>query len=162
MEGRHSARPHDMAEPARSSKSHEQHRVLSIRGKSYCNSACVFCIEKFTGYHPVAPKADETLQLIVEGAGKYNMLFFMNGEPTVHPKLFEYVTFAKEQAYQYFGMSSHFRTFADPYFTLKVLEAGFEFFDISLHAASPAAQAEVNPIEDDGRSLKEALHGLRN
>src|SRR5262249_4511818 len=74
-----------MAEPAREKKHHEQHRVLAIRGKSYCNSACVFCIEKFTTYHPVAPKSDETRQLIVAGAGKYNMLFFMNGEPSVHP-----------------------------------------------------------------------------
>jgi ferredoxin len=151
-----------MAEPVRSTKSHEQHRVLTIRGKSYCNSACVFCIEKFAGYHPVAPKADETRQLILEGAGKYNMLFFMNGEPTVHPKLFEYVALAKQGGFRYFGMSSHFRTFADPYFALKTLEAGFEFFDISLHASSFQAQLEVNPIDDGGRSLKEALHGLRN
>ncbi len=38
-----------MAQPARQTKSHEQHRALTIRGKSYCNSACVFCIEKFSG-----------------------------------------------------------------------------------------------------------------
>jgi len=151
-----------VAEPARDTKSHEQHRVLTIRGKSYCNSACIFCIEKFAGYHPVAPKMDETRALILEGAGKYNMLFFMNGEPSVHPKLFEYVQLAKESGFQYFGMSSHFRAFADPHFALKVLEAGFEFFDISLHASNYQAQLEVNPIDDGGRSLKEALHGLRN
>jgi ferredoxin len=151
-----------MAEPARDKTHHEQHRVLAIRGKSYCNSACVFCVEKFTTYHPVAPKVDETRQLILAGAGKYNMLFFMNGEPSVHPKLFDYVTLAKEQGYRFFGMSSHFRAFADPHFALRVLEAGFEFFDISLHAATFEAQAEVNPIGDVGRSLKEALHGLRN
>jgi ferredoxin len=143
-------------------KHHEQHRALTIRGKSYCNSACVFCVEKFTEYHPVAPKSDETRALIAEGAGKYNMLFFMNGEPSLHPKLFEYVELAKEHGYRYFGMSSHFRAFADPKFALKILEAGFEFFDISLHAATLESQAVVNPINDDGRSLKEALHGLRN
>ncbi len=151
-----------MAPPSARTKSHEQHRVLTIRGKSYCNSACIFCIEKFSGYHPVAPKFDETQQLIAEGAGKYNMLFFMNGEPSVHPRLFEYVTLAKDRGFRYFGMSSHFRTFADPHFALRVLDAGFEFFDISLHASSFATQAEINPIGDEGRSLKEALHGLRN
>lgn len=151
-----------MVEPARNTKSHEQHRALTIRGKSYCNSACIFCIEKFSGYHPVAPKSDETRQLILAGAGRYNMLFFMNGEPSLHPKLFEYVQLAKDNGFKYFGMSSHFRAFADPYFALKILEAGFEFFDISLHASSYEAQLEVNPIGDDGRSLKEALHGLRN
>jgi ferredoxin len=151
-----------MPEPARDTKSHEQHRVLTIRGKSYCNSACVFCVEKFTSYHPVAPKADETRRMILEGSGKYNMLFFMNGEPSLHPKLFEYVSLAREHGFRYFGMSSHFRAFADPYFAKKILDAGFEFFDISLHAATLEAQAEVNPIGDDGRSLKEALHGLRN
>lgn len=151
-----------MAEPPRSTRSHEQHRVLTIRGKSYCNSACIFCIEKFSGYHPVAPKSDETRELIVQGAGKYNMLFFMNGEPSVHPRLFDYVALARGHGFAYFGMSSHFRAFADPHFALKILEAGFEFFDISLHASSFEAQAEVNPIGDAGRSLKEALHGLRN
>jgi ferredoxin len=150
-----------MPEPQRDA-SHEQHKVLTIRGKSYCNSACVFCVEKFTAYHPVAPKADETRSLILEGAGKYNMLFFMNGEPSLHPKLFEYVQLARENGYRYFGMSSHFRAFADPAFARKIIEAGFEFFDISLHAASLAAQEEVNPIDDAGASLKEALHGLRN
>jgi len=150
-----------MPEPQRDA-SHEQHKVLTIRGKSYCNSACVFCVEKFTAYHPVAPKADETRSLILEGAGKYNMLFFMNGEPSLHPKLFDYVELARAQGYRYFGMSSHFRAFADPVFALKILDAGFEFFDISLHAATRDAQDAVNPIDDAGESLKEALHGLRN
>ena len=79
------------------------------------------------------------------------MLFFMNGEPSLHPKLFEYVDArARSNGFRYFGMSSHFRAFADPHFALKVLEAGFEFFDISLHAATLEAQAEVNPIERRG------------
>jgi 2Fe-2S type ferredoxin len=90
------------------------------------------------------------------------MLFFMNGEPSLHPKLFEYVALAKQHGYRYFGMSSHFRAFADPYFARRILEAGFEFFDISLHASTADAQDEVNPIGDGGRSLHEALHGLRN
>jgi len=151
-----------MEPTTKNTRSHEQHRVLAIRGKSFCNSACVFCVEKFTTYHPVAPRLDETRQLIVAGSGKYNMLFFMNGEPSLHPKLFEYVALAKAHGYRYFGMSSHFRAFADPYFALKILDAGFEFFDISLHAATPETQAEVNPVGDAGASLKEALHGLRN
>ena len=151
-----------MAAPAPDTQHHEQHRVLAIRGKSYCNSACVFCVEKFTSYHPVAPKSDETRQLIEAGSGKYNMLFFMNGEPSLHPKLFEYVDLAKQHGYRYFGMSSHFRAFADPYFARRILDAGFEFFDISLHAATFEAQEAVNPIGDAGQSLKEALHGLRN
>ena len=151
-----------MQEPKRDTKQHEQHRVLSIRGKSFCNSACVFCIEKFTVQHPVAPKVDETRSLIEQGAGKYNMLFFMNGEPSLHPKLFEYVELAKSHGYRYFGMSSHFRAFADPHFARKILAAGFEFFDISLHAATLEDQDVVNPIGDEGRSLVEALRGLRN
>src|SRR5580700_7013980 len=129
-----------MEPTASDTKQHEQHRVLTIRGKSFCNSACVFCVEKFTSYHPVAPKSDETRQLILEGSGRYNMLFFMNGEPSLHPKLFEYVDLAKEHGFRYFGMSSHFRAFADPYFALRILNAGFEFFDISLHAATFADQ----------------------
>ncbi len=121
-----SGRP-SMEQLSRDTRSHEQHRVLSIRGKSFCNSACVFCVEKTPEYHPVAPKVDETRRLILAGAGKFNMLFFMNGEPSLHPKLLDYVTLAKSHGYRYFGMSSHFRAFADPHFALKILEAGFEF-----------------------------------
>jgi ferredoxin len=112
-----------MVLPTKDTKHHEQHRALTIRGKSFCDSA---------------------------------------GEPSLHPKLFEYVDLAKEHGFTFFGMSSHFRAFADPAFARKILDAGFEFFDISLHAASLAAQEEVNPIGDEGASLKEALHGLRN
>jgi len=57
-------------------------------------------------------------------------------------------------------MSSHFRTFADPRFALRILRAGFQFFDISLHAADRASQLDVNPIADNGESLFEALKGL--
>jgi ferredoxin len=151
-----------MEAPTRDTAPHEQHRVLAIRGKSFCDSACVFCVEKYTTQHPVSPKADEIRDLIVAGSGRYNMLFFMNGEPSLHPRLFEYVTLAKAHDFRYFGMSSHFRAFADPYFARRILEAGFEFFDISLHAATLEKQAEVNPIGDGGKSLHEALHGLRN
>jgi ferredoxin len=151
-----------MTEAARASKQHEQHRALSIHGKSYCNSACVFCVEKFTTQPTVAPKVDETRTAIIEGRGKYNMLYFMAGEPSLHPKIFEHVELAKANGYRFFGMSSHFRAFADPGFAIRFLEAGFAFFDISLHAATPEGQLAVNPIGDDGRSLTEALHGLRN
>jgi 2Fe-2S type ferredoxin len=98
--------------------------------------------------------------MILDGAGEFDMLFFASGEPTIHPKLFEYVELAKSVGYTSFGMSSHFRTFADPRFALKTLQAGFEFFDISLHAADIAGQLDVNPIGDGGDSLFEALKGL--
>jgi len=152
-----------MEEPTTDRSHHERHRALTIHGKSYCNSACVFCIEKFTGgEQPLAPRKDETRALILEGRGKYNMLYFMAGEPSLHPKIFEHVELAKANGYRHFGMSSHFRAFADPHFANRFILAGFEFFDISLHAATPEAQEVVNPIGDDGRSLAEALHGLRN
>lgn len=139
---------------------HENLRVLNIRGTGACNSECVFCIEKFNPTHRPMPNADATRQMILDAAGKFDMLFFASGEPTIHPKLFEYVELAKSVGFTCFGMSSHFRTFKDPRFTLKILEAGFEYFDIALHAADRAGQLDVNPIADDGESLYEALKGL--
>ena len=139
---------------------HEGLRVLNIRGTGACNSDCVFCVEKFDPAHRTMPKADATRQFILDNAGQFDMLFFASGEPTIHPKLFEYVQLAREVGFTSFGMSSHFRTFADPAFTLQVLQAGFEYFDISLHAADVPGQLAVNPIGDDGASLHEALKGL--
>lgn len=141
---------------------HENLRILNIRGTGACNSDCIFCIEKFNPTHRPMPNADSTRQLILDSAGKFDMLFFASGEPTIHPKLFDYVELAKSVGFKSFGMSSHFRTFADPRFALKTLQAGFEYFDIALHAADAASQLEVNPIEDEGRSLYEALKGLAN
>ncbi len=139
---------------------HEGLRVLNIRGTGACNSDCVFCVEKFDPAHRVMPKADTTRQFILDNAGRFDMLFFASGEPTIHPKLFEYVALASDVGFTSFGMSSHFRTFADPAFALRVLQAGFEYFDISLHAADVDGQLAVNPIGDDGASLDEALKGL--
>jgi ferredoxin len=139
---------------------HENLRVLNIRGTGACNSECAFCIEKFNPTHRPMPTTDATRQLILESAGRFDMLFFASGEPTIHPKLFEHVELAKSVGFTGFGMSSHFRTFADPHFTLKTLQAGFEYFDIALHAADRDSQLAVNPIGDDGESLFEALKGL--
>ncbi len=139
---------------------HENVRVLNVRGTGACNSECVFCIEKFNPTHRPMLNADGTRELILESAGEFDLLFFAAGEPTIHPKLFEYVELAKSVGFTAFGMSSHFRTFSDPRFALKILQAGFEYFDIALHAADLAAQLEVNPIGDGGNSLPEALKGL--
>lgn len=139
---------------------HENLRVLNIRGTGACNSECLFCIEKFNPYHRAMPKTDATRQFILDAAGRFDMLFFASGEPTIHPRLFEHVELAKSVGFTSFGMSSHFRTFADPRFALKTLQAGFAYFDIALHAADPVSQLAINPIGDDGRSLWEALKGL--
>ncbi|MCC6848780.1 MAG: 2Fe-2S iron-sulfur cluster binding domain-containing protein [Deltaproteobacteria bacterium] len=139
---------------------HENLRIMNILGTGACNSDCLFCCEKFNPGNRLMPTTDATRQAILDGAGQFDMLFFASGEPTIHPKLFEHVELAKTVGFSAFGMSSHFRTFADPRFALKVLQAGFEYFDISLHAADPAGQLAVNPIGDDGASLFEALKGL--
>ncbi len=139
---------------------HEGLRVMNILGTGACNSDCLFCCEKFNPSNRLMPSADATRKMILDGAGEFDMLFLASGEPTIHPKLFEYVELAKSVGFTSFGMSSHFRTFADPHFALKTLQAGFEFFDISLHAADIAGQLDVNPIGDDGDSLFEALKGL--
>jgi 2Fe-2S type ferredoxin len=141
---------------------HEGLRVMNILGTGACNSDCLFCCEKFNPSNRLMPSADATRQMILDGAGEFDMLFLASGEPTIHPKLFDYVELAKSVGFTSFGMSSHFRTFADPRFALKTLQAGFEFFDISLHTADAAAQLDVNPIDDGGQSLFEALKGLAN
>lgn len=142
------------------SPGHRQQRVLNLRGTGACNSDCVFCVEKFDPTHRLMQAADATREQILESAGEFDTLFFASGEPTIHPKLFEYAELARSLGYENLGMSSHFRTFADPAFARRTLEAGFRYFDISLHAADLASQLEVNPIGDGGRSLPEALKGL--
>ena len=139
---------------------HEDMRVLNVRGTGACDSDCVFCVEKFNPAHRSMPKVDATRQFILDAAGRFDMLFFASGEPTIHPKLFEHVELARSVGFTCFGMSSHFRNFRDPRFALKILQAGFEYFDISLHAADVETQLEVNPIGDEGRSLHEALKGI--
>lgn len=146
--------------PARPGPGHDHLRVLNIRGTGACNSDCTFCVEKFDPAHRAMPKTDTTREMILNAAGEFDMLFFASGEPTIHPKLLEYVELARGIGFTSFGMSSHFRTFADPQFALSVLRAGFAYFDISLHAADREGQLAVNPIDDGGESLFEALKGI--
>jgi 2Fe-2S type ferredoxin len=139
---------------------HENLRIMTILGTGACNSDCLFCCEKFNPGNRLMPSTDATRKVILDGSGQYDMLFFASGEPTIHPKLFEHVELAKQVGFTRFGMSSHFRTLADPAFALRILQAGFEYFDISLHAADRDGQLAVNPIDDGGASLFEALKGL--
>jgi ferredoxin len=139
---------------------HEGLRVLNILGTSACDSDCVFCCEKFSTGMRAQPNADATCQLILDGAHQFDLLFFANGEPTINPNLLAYVELARSVGFTAFGMSSHFRGMCDPHFSLKILQGGFQYFDISLHAADAASQLAVNPIGDAGASLREALKGL--
>lgn len=139
---------------------HADLRVLNLRGAGACDSDCLFCVEKWAPEHRARPRVDATRKLIESCADRFDLLFFASGEPTIDPKLFEHVASARSAGFTRFGMSSHFRTFADPRKALEVLRAGFQFFDISLHAADADTQLAVNPIDDGGHSLIEALKGL--
>lgn len=105
---------------------------------------------------------EEIVRLIDDGAGRYDLLSVVVGEPTVHPRLFDILEHARRRGYAHLGISSNFRRFAYPAFTARVLEAGVRFFDLSLHAHDRATQAILNPIGDAGASLDQTLAGLRN
>jgi MoaA/NifB/PqqE/SkfB family radical SAM enzyme len=90
------------------------------------------------------------------------MLSLVSGEPTIHPKLFDILAYARKNGYEHLSISSNFRRFSYPAFTVSVLNAGVKYFDLSLNAYDRASQASINPIGDEGVSFDQAIEGLRN
>ena len=140
---------------------HDNLRVLNIRGTGACNSDCVWCVEKFDPTHRT------------DAEGRYDApVHHRRRRPVRHALLrqrraddpSEAVRVRRARPGRSASPASACRRTSARWpiraVTLKILQAGFQYFDISLHAADAESQLAVNPIGDGGASLYEALKGL--
>lgn len=104
-----------------------------VRVNFHCNQACRFC---FVATHlPPAQEAAVEAALAELGA-LGGLLTLSGGEPTLNPRLVEYVRLGKRLGARAVELQTNAIRLADPALTAALVEAGVDGFLVSLHAST--------------------------
>jgi MoaA/NifB/PqqE/SkfB family radical SAM enzyme len=103
-----------------------------VRINFHCNQACRFC---FVSTH--LPKADDAaIERAIEGIATQNgVLVLSGGEPTLNPKLIDYVRFGKHRGAREIELQTNAMRLAENDLAAKLRDAGLDQAFISLHGS---------------------------
>lgn len=105
----------------------------TIRVNFHCNQACEFC---FVSTHLPLP-AEAAVRAAIEEAGQEGAVVVLSGgEPTLNPRLIEYVQLAKARGARSVALQTNAIRLADPELTRSLVEAGVEQAMVSLHGST--------------------------
>ena len=104
-----------------------------IRINFHCNQACRFC---FVSTHLPAPQEAMLREAIVEAAQAGKQVTLTGGEPTLNPRLLDYIRLAKAHSPLLpVALQSNAIRLADPALTDAVIAAGVSWVQVSLHGS---------------------------
>lgn len=104
-----------------------------VRTNFRCNQACRFC---FVSTHLPAPHADAVRAAIVSAAERGARITLSGGEPTLNPKLADYLRLAKRLSSHPVQLQTNAVRLDDPELVRTLVEAGLEEAFVSLHGAT--------------------------
>ncbi|MBL4687528.1 MAG: radical SAM protein [Nannocystaceae bacterium] len=104
-----------------------------IRINFRCNQACRFC---FVSTHLPSASDDRVTDAIVGAASQGAIVVLSGGEPTLNPKLAQWVSLAKQHGAPEVELQSNAIRLADPEHALALADAGVDRAFVSLHAAT--------------------------
>jgi len=108
-----------------------------IRINFQCNQACRFC---FVSTHLPAPEEAAVREAIFRAGREGARIVFSGGEPTLNPKLFDYVRLAKTVTERPIEIQTNAVLLEDAALVEKLVDAGVEQTFVSLHGS----RAEVS------------------
>ena len=111
----------------------------TVRVNFHCNQACDFC---FVSTH-LPPASDAAVRASIERAGSEQaVLVLSGGEPTLNPRLIDYVRLAKNAGVRAIELQTNATRLADEQLTNSLIEAGVEQAMVSLHGST----AEISDL----------------
>jgi MoaA/NifB/PqqE/SkfB family radical SAM enzyme len=106
-----------------------------IRVNFHCNQACRFC---FVSTH-LPPATHEAIVAAIEEIGRERgVLTLSGGEPTLNPRLEEYVRLGKRLGAREIELQTNATRLADGGAAAALVDAGVDTFFVSLHASTAA------------------------
>jgi MoaA/NifB/PqqE/SkfB family radical SAM enzyme len=107
----------------------------TVRVNFHCNQACEFC---FVSTH-LPPASEAAVRRAIETAGNEGASVVLSGgEPTLNPRLIDYVQLAKRSGVRTVELQSNAIRLADPALTRGLAAAGIDRAMISLHGSTAA------------------------
>lgn len=105
----------------------------TIRVNFHCNQACEFC---FVSTH-LPPAGEAAVRTAIETAGRDNAVVVLSGgEPTLNPRLVEYVELAKKSGALAVELQTNAIRLADTALTRALVDAGLAQAMVSLHGST--------------------------
>jgi len=112
----------------------------TVRVNFHCNQACDFC---FVSTH-LPPAGDAQVRAAIEAAGREGaVLVLSGGEPTLNPRLLEYVELARRCGVRAVELQTNAIRLADRALTRALAAAGIDQATVSLHASDAATSDAI-------------------
>jgi len=132
-----------------------------VRVQFQCNQACDFC---FVSTHLPAPDDADVRRAVLEIAHARGVLQLSGGEPTLNPRLVEYVALAKAEGATAVELQTNAVRLSDPALARALEDAGLDVAFVSLHGSrasiSDAVTRAPGTFEKTARGI-DALAGTR-
>jgi MoaA/NifB/PqqE/SkfB family radical SAM enzyme len=107
----------------------------TVRVNFHCNQACEFC---FVSTH-LPPPAEAAVRTAIDDAAREGAVVVLSGgEPTLNPRLIEYVRLAKLRGARAVELQTNAIRLADRALTRALAEAGLDRAMVSLHGSTAA------------------------
>lgn len=111
-----------------------------VRVNFHCNQACDFCFVS----RELPAVEHETIVAEIEDAAKHHaVLDLSGGEPTLNPRLIEYISMAKRLGIEQIEVQSNAINMADATYAQKLADAGLRQAFVSLHGVTGAVSDRV-------------------
>ncbi len=105
----------------------------TIRVNFHCNQACEFC---FVSTH-LPPAAESAIRTAIETAGSENAVVVLSGgEPTLNPRLLDYVRLAKESGARAVELQTNATRLGDGNLARALFDSGLDQAMVSLHGST--------------------------
>ncbi len=112
----------------------------TVRVNFHCNQACHFC---FVSTHLPPPDDADVREAITAIARRGGVLALSGGEPTLNPRLAEYVRLGKREGARSIELQTNAIRLADAALAREVAEAGVSDALVSLHGSTAAISDSV-------------------
>jgi len=106
-----------------------------VRVNFHCNQACRFC---FVSTHLPTAGDDQVRAAIARAGATGRWITLSGGEPTLHPRLVDFVAFARASSPHPVGLQTNAVRLADPARVEALVAAGLSRVQVSLHASDAA------------------------
>ncbi len=99
-----------------------------------CNARCLFCSQSHEQRSFSLDEKQVYKSMLLWAKQKYGMLWFTGWEPLIHPKIIDYIRFAKKVGFEYIRVQTNGISLYKESFVKKLVNAGVTLFKISAHS----------------------------
>ena len=127
-----------------------------VRVNFHCNQACDFC---FVSRELPQVEHDLVVKEITEAAEKKAILDLSGGEPTLNPRLQEYIALARDLGVPELELQTNAVKMADPEYAQSLFDAGLRQAFVSLHGITAKVSDRVTAAPG---TFDRTIQGIRN